>query len=101
MHGVLTMIEDKLARHYQADDLPLGHPVREAIDELRLLRADAARYRFLASCMVHVAHPAGSGWTLDEVLPSGDRDLDETIDALLKEQICAVAKRLQIEGGSR
>ena len=96
MHGVLTMpIEDKLARHYQADALPAGHPVREAIDELRLLRADAARYRLLADRMIHVAHPAGSGWTLDEVLASGDADLDETIDALAKEQIFAVAKRLQ------
>ena len=92
------MIEDKLARHYHADALPLGHPVREAIDELRLLRADAARYRLLADRMVHVAHPAGSGWTLDEVLASGDADLDETIDALAKEQICAIAKRLQIQG---
>ena len=47
--------------------------------------------------MVHVAHPAGSGWTLDEVLASGDRDLDETVDALAKEQICAMAKRLQMQ----
>lgn len=97
MLRVLTMIEDKLSRHYQAAALPLGHPVREAIDELRLLRADAARYRVLADRMVHVAHPAGSGWTLDEVLVSNDADLDETVDALLKQQICAVAKRLQIE----
>jgi hypothetical protein len=82
---VLTMIEDKLAKHYQADALPDGHPVREAIDELRRLRADAARYRLLASRMVHVGHPAGSGWTLDEVLVSGDRDLDDVIDALAKE----------------
>ena len=36
---VLTMIEDKLARHFLADALPDGHPVREAIDELRRLRA--------------------------------------------------------------
>jgi hypothetical protein len=78
------MIEDKLAKHYQADALPAGHPVREAIDELRRLRADAARYRLLAARMVHVSHPAGSGWTLDEVLSSGDRDLDEVIDALAK-----------------
>jgi hypothetical protein len=42
------MIEDTLARHYHADALPDGHPVREAIDELRRLRADAARYRWLA-----------------------------------------------------
>jgi hypothetical protein len=82
---VLTMIEDTLARHYQADALPAGHPVREAIDELRRLRADAARYRWLADRMVHVGHPAGSGWTLDEVLVSEDRDLDETVDALAKE----------------
>jgi hypothetical protein len=95
------MIEDTLSRHYQSDALPVGHPVREAIDELRLLRADAARYRLLADRMVHVAHPNGAGWTLDEVLASGDADLDETVDALLKEQICAMAKRLQIEGGSR
>jgi hypothetical protein len=79
------MIEDTLARHYHADALPDGHPVREAIDELRRLRADAARYRLLASLMVHVGHPAGSGWTLDEVLVSNDADLDETVDALAKE----------------
>jgi hypothetical protein len=154
------MIEDTLARHFLADALPVGHPVREAIDELRrlraerdaltdtlhrhgfrrcdvpacacgqfhhrfglpermqeikdalaaaghevcnengnlplgalaslvadraALRADAARYRWLADRMVHVAHPAGSGWTLDEVLVSGDRDLDEVIDAMAKE----------------
>ena len=41
------MIEDKLARYYQADAITVGHWVREAIDELRLLRADAARYRWL------------------------------------------------------
>jgi hypothetical protein len=82
---VLTMIEDKLAKHYQAENLPAGHPVREAIDELRRLRADAARYRLLAARMIHVGHPAGSGWTLDEVLVSEDRDLDETVDALAKE----------------
>jgi hypothetical protein len=149
------MIEDKLARHYHADALPVGHPVREAIDELRRLRAepqivgerviellrenerlraerdalracsyesiamyrrcrderdalraeldeanerraetiamcehlraDAARYRWLAARMIHVGHPAGSGWTLDEVLVSGDRDLDDVVDALAKE----------------
>lgn len=33
------MIEDTLARHYQAENLPDGHPVREAIDEIRRLRA--------------------------------------------------------------
>jgi hypothetical protein len=75
--------------------------VREAIDELRRLRADAARYRWLADRMVHVGHPAGSGWTLDEVLVSSDRDLDETVDALAEEQICAVAKNIQIQEGSR
>ena len=80
------MIEDKLSRHYQAAALPVGHPIREAIDELRLLRADAARYRILADRMVHVAHPAGSGWTLDEVLASGDRDLDDVIDELGSER---------------
>jgi hypothetical protein len=37
---VLTMIEDKLAKHYQADALPVGHPVREAIAELRRLRGE-------------------------------------------------------------
>ena len=79
------MIEDKLSKHYQAAALPLGHPIREAIDELRLLRADAARYRLLAARMIHVAHPAGAGWTMDRVLVSGDRDLDEVIDALAKE----------------
>jgi hypothetical protein len=72
--------------------------IREAIDDLRRLRADAARYRWLADRMIHVGHPAGSGWTLDEVLVSGDRDLDETVDALAKEQICAVAKNGQIPG---
>ena len=82
MLRVLTMIENKLARHYQAENLPEGHPVRVAIDELRRLRADAARYWWLAARMIHVAHPAGSGWTLDEVLVSGDRDLDEVIDAI-------------------
>jgi hypothetical protein len=124
------MIEDTLARHYQADALPAGHPVREAIAELRrlrgdlgevlawgqtweneaerrsrryetdvaALRADAARYRWLAARMVHVAHPAGAGWTLDEVLVSGDRDLDEVIDAMAKEQICGLAKSGQIPG---
>ena len=169
------MIEDKLARHYQADALPAGHPVREACDELRRLRgerdyaraaaeaealdarqmrainaevvteqdalracgyesiamyrrcrderdalraeldeanerraetiamcehlrADAARYRWLADRMIHVGHPAGSGWTLDEVLVSGDRDLDEVIDAMAKEQICGFAKNGQIPG---
>ena len=79
------MIEDTLARHYQAENLPDGHPVREAIDEIRRLRADAARYRLLAARMIHVSHPAGSGWTLDEVLVSGDRDLDDVVDALAKE----------------
>ena len=57
--------------------------------ELRRLAAaekDAARYRFLADRMVHVAHAAGAGWTLDEVLASGDRDLDETVDALAKDE---------------
>jgi hypothetical protein len=82
---VLTMIEDKLAKHYHADALPAGHPVREAIDELRRLRADAARYRLLAARMIHVSHPAGAGYTLYEVLVSGDRDLDDVIDALAKE----------------
>ena len=165
------MIEDKLAKHYQAENLPDGHPIREAIDEIGqlrdqctdyaatadfyrrrcdalqsiqstmrdpertmvcdiiangfvlepsyagrryslehdadraalvaerdALRADAARYRLLAARMVHVSHPAGSGWTLDAVLVSGDRDLDETVDALAEEQICAVAKSGQIQG---
>jgi hypothetical protein len=80
------MIENILSRHYHADALPVGHPIREAIDELRRLRADAARYRLLAARMVHVAHPNGSGWTLDEVLTSGDRDLDETVDELRRER---------------
>jgi hypothetical protein len=83
---VLMMIEDKLARHYQADALPAGHPVREAIDELRRLRADAARYRWLADRMVHVFHSGGAGWTLDEVLVSHDQDLDMTVDELRNEQ---------------
>jgi len=91
------MIEDTLARHYHADALPAGHPVREACDELRRLRADAARYRWLAARMVHVSHPAGSGWTLDEVFASGDQDLDETVDAMAKEQICGLAKNGQIQ----
>jgi hypothetical protein len=169
---VLTMIEDTLARHYHADALPAGHPVREACDELRRLRAerdalvaasgathdcavghvaalraerdseracgaeslamyrrcrderdalraeldeanerraetiamcehlraDAVRYRLLAARMIHVAHPAGSGWALYEVLVSNDADLDETVDAMAKEQICAVAKSGQIPG---
>jgi hypothetical protein len=34
------MIEDTLARHFHADALPAGHPVREACDELRRLRAE-------------------------------------------------------------
>ena len=79
------MIEDTLARHYQADALPSGHRVREAIDELRRLRADAARYRWLADRMVHVRHPAGAGWTRMLALVSGDLDLDEVIDAMAKE----------------
>jgi hypothetical protein len=91
------MIEDKLSRHYHAAALPAGHPVREAIDELRRLRADAARYRWLAARMVHVSHPAGSGWALYEVLVSNDADLDETVDALAKERICDVAKNGQIQ----
>ena len=82
------MSEDTLPRHYHADALPAGHPVRVAIDELRRLRADAARYRWLAARMIHVGHPAGSGWTLDEVLVSEDRDLDEVIDAMAKEAKC-------------
>jgi hypothetical protein len=55
------MIEDKLGKHFQADALPDGHPVRDACDELRNLRyerdalraerdallADARRYRYL------------------------------------------------------
>lgn len=45
-------------------------------------KTDAARYRWLADRMVHVGHPAGSGWTLDEVLVSNDQTLDEVIDAL-------------------
>ena len=81
----MTIIEDTLERHYRAAALPAGHPVREAVAELRRLRADAARYRFLADRMIHVAHPAGAGWTMDRVLVSGDRDLDEVIDALAKE----------------
>ena len=55
------------------------------LDRLEKAEKDAARYRLLASRMVHVFHPAGAGWTLDEVLVSGDRDLDETVDALTKE----------------
>ena len=70
----------------------------ETIAMCEHLRADAARYRLLAARMVHVEHPAGSGWTLDEVLVSENRDLDETVDALAKEQICAVAKNGQIPG---
>ena len=34
------MIEDKLARHYQAENLPAFHPVRNAIGEIRKLRAE-------------------------------------------------------------
>jgi len=59
--------------------------VFKAVEELK---ADAARYRWLADRMVHVGHPAGSGWTLDEVLVSQDRDLDDVIDALAKEPKC-------------
>jgi hypothetical protein len=44
---------------------------------------DAARYRWLANRMTHVGNPGGAGWTLDEVLASGDRDLDDVIDALM------------------
>ena len=48
MLRVLTMIEDKLARHYQAENLPAGHPVRKAIDELRRLRAESGELRAMA-----------------------------------------------------
>lgn len=47
---------------------------------------DAARYRWLANRMSHVGHPAGAGWTLDEVLTSGDRDLDDVIDAMMSRE---------------
>lgn len=57
--------------------------VCEAVKEWK---ADAARYRWLSDRMVHVSHPAGSGWTLDEVLKSNDRDLDETVDELRSER---------------
>jgi hypothetical protein len=60
----------------------------DAERERDALAADAARYRWLASRMVHVGHPAGAGWTLDEVLVSQDRDLDDVIDALAKEAKC-------------
>ena len=53
------------------------------LDRLEAAEKDAARYRLLADRMIHVAHPAGAGWTMDEVLASGDRDLDEVIDAAI------------------
>lgn len=34
------MIEDILSRHFHADELPVSHPVRMAIYELRRLRAE-------------------------------------------------------------
>jgi hypothetical protein len=49
------MIEDKLARHFLAEALPEGHPVREAIDELRRLRAvekDADKLRMLLGVVI-------------------------------------------------
>lgn len=48
---------------------------------VKLLAADAARYRYLSDQMVHVSHPDGDGWTLDVVIASGDQDLDAVIDA--------------------
>jgi hypothetical protein len=47
---------------------------------------DAARYRWLAERMTHVSHPNGDGWTLDEVLPSNDRDLGDVIDAAIAQE---------------
>ncbi len=45
---------------------------------------DAARYRWLAERMTHVSHPGGDGWTLTEVIPSGDCDLGDVIDAAIE-----------------
>jgi hypothetical protein len=88
---ILQFGQPAVAMTASARDLPLGTrlytapPAPSAEPEIVELRADAARYRLLASLMVHVSHPAGSGWTLDEVLVSGDRDFDDVIDALAKE----------------
>jgi hypothetical protein len=88
--------------HYYALEEAMSPGVVIALlDRLEAAEKNAARYRFLAGRMVHVAHPNGSGWTLDEVLHSGDRDLDETVDALAKQQICAMAKNIQSQEGSR
>jgi len=80
-------IDALLIAHRESGDMRgFARAVADAAGaERNALRAVAARYRLLASLMVHVSHPAGSGWTLDEVLVSGDRDLDDVIDALAEE----------------
>jgi hypothetical protein len=100
---VLTVaIEDKLTRHYQADCLPEGHPIRLAIDELRAFRRisvsalaiDAARYlalRDLACEQPGFLHD-GTPWCCymheDEdgrldLSPASGLQLDRLVDALI------------------
>lgn len=50
------------------------------LDRLAAAERDAARYRWLADQMTHVGHPNGAGWTLDVVVRSDDKDLDDVID---------------------
>ena len=100
---VLTVaIEDKLARHYQSECLPEGHPIRLAIDELRAFRQisvsalaiDAARYlalRDLACEQLGFLHD-GTPWCCymhqDEdgrldLSPASGKALDRLVDALI------------------
>lgn len=95
-------IEDKLARHYQSECLPEGHPIRLAIDELRAFRRisvsamaiDAARYLALRdlACEQRDFMHDGTPWCCymhkDEdgrldLAPVSGRKLDQLVDALI------------------
>lgn len=96
------MIEDTLSKHYRADALPAGHPVREAIAELRAFRRisasamaiDAARYLALRdiACQQHEFLHNGTPWCCymheDEdgrldFAPVSGQQLDRLVDALI------------------
>lgn len=58
------MIEDKLSRYFQAENLPEGHLVRLAIDELKQMRAerDEAQCGYERACITVVRmHSAATG----------------------------------------
>ena len=69
------MIEDVLSRHYQAENLPAGHPVREAIAELRRLRAERDALLDLVEAMD--GYEGAEGWS---------RRLRKRIDAALTKE---------------